>query len=45
MLQLAVRARTSAPELALEQLPERLARIEVQAGAAADYDALLGGVQ
>lgn len=44
-IQLAVRARASAPELALEQLPERLARIEVQASTAADYDALLGGVQ
>ena len=44
-IQLAVRARASVPELAREQLPERLARIEVQASTAADYDALLGGVQ
>lgn len=44
-IQLAVRARASSPELAREQLPEQLASVEVQAGAASDYDALLGGVQ
>jgi len=44
-IQLAIRARASSPELAREQLPERLASVEVQAGAASDYDALLGGVQ
>jgi hypothetical protein len=44
-LQLAVRARASTPELAVEQLPAHLAGVEVTAGAASDYDALLGGVQ
>jgi hypothetical protein len=44
-IQLAVRTRTRAPELASEHVPERLAAIEVQSGAASDYDALLGGVQ
>ncbi len=44
-LQLAVRARVVAPELAVEHLPAHLAAIEVFAGAASDYDALLGGVQ
>ena len=44
-IQLAVRTQTHAPQLATEQVPERLAAVEVQAGAAADYDALLGGVQ
>jgi transposase len=44
-LQLAVRARAIAPELAVEQLPAHLAAVEVAAGAASDYDALLGGVQ
>ncbi len=43
---LAVRKRTSAsPEVAPEQLPPSLVGVEVLAGAAADYDALLGGVQ
>jgi hypothetical protein len=45
-LQLAVRSRASAaPEVAVEHLPRSLVGIEVTAGAAADYDALLGGVQ
>lgn len=44
-IQLAVRTRTHAPQLAAEHVPERLAAVEVQAGAASDYDALLGGVQ
>ena len=45
-LQLAVRARASAaPEVPVEHLPPSLVGIEVRAGAAADYDALLGGVQ
>lgn len=44
-IQLAVRARARAPEIARTQLPERLANIEVPAGVASDYDAWLGGVQ
>src|SRR4029079_822374 len=45
-IQLAVRSRaSSAPELPAEHLPRSLAEIEVRAGVAADYDALLGGVQ
>ncbi len=44
-LQLAVRARARAPELAVEQLPADLAAVEVVAGSASDYVALLGGVQ
>jgi transposase len=45
-LQLAVRARASAaPEVPVEHLPPSLVGVEVRAGAAADYDALLGGVQ
>lgn len=45
-LQLAVRSRPSpAPAVPTELLPSSLAGIEVFAGAAADYDALLGGVQ
>lgn len=44
-IQLAVRTRTVAPELASEHVPESLAGVEVQSGAASDYDALLGGVQ
>ena len=46
-LQLAVRARASSqPEVPRDQLPSSLASIEVLAGTAADYDALLlGGVQ
>jgi hypothetical protein len=44
-LQLAVRARANAPQLATDQLPAHLACVEVFAGAASDYDALLGGVQ
>jgi transposase len=42
-LQLAVRARQTAPEIAVEQLPEPLALVEVVAAAAADYDVLLRG--
>lgn len=45
-IQLAVRTRASAaPEVPVEQLPRSLVGVEVRAGAAADYDALLGGVQ
>ena len=45
-IQLAVRGHASAsPELPTAQLPSSLASIEVHAGAAADYDALLAGVQ
>src|SRR5690348_15257807 len=44
-IQLAVRTRTHAPQLAAEHVPERLASVDVQASAASDYDALLGGVQ
>jgi transposase len=45
-IQLAVRKRAGAtPDVPLDQLPSTLAGVEVLAGAAADYDALLGGVQ
>jgi transposase len=45
-IQLAVRTRASAaPEVAVEHLPRSLVGVEVSAGSAADYDALLGGVQ
>jgi hypothetical protein len=46
-IQLAVRKRAAAsPEVPTDQLPSTLAGVEVFAGAAADYDALLvGGVQ
>jgi hypothetical protein len=44
-LQLAVRAHAAPPSVPLALLPSSLASIEVLAGAAADYDALLGGVQ
>lgn len=45
-IQLAVRTRASAsPEVSSENLPSSLVGVEVTAGAAADYDALLGGVQ
>jgi len=44
-IQLAVRTRTTTPAVPLEQLPPSLAGVDVLAGAAADYDALLGGVQ
>lgn len=46
-IQLAVRKRGAAsPEVPADQLPTTLAGVEVYAGAAADYDALLaGGVQ
>ena len=45
-IQLAVRKRASAsPEVSDENLPASLVGIEVTAGAAADYDALLGAVQ
>jgi transposase len=45
-LQLAVRTRAStAPEVPVEHLPRSLVGIEVRAGVAADYDALLGGGQ
>ena len=45
-IQLAVRTRVSAPpEVSSEQLPPSLVGVEVRAGAAADYDVLLGGVQ
>jgi transposase len=44
-IQLAVRTRTAAPAMPLEQLPSSLVGVDVLAGAAADYDALLGGVQ
>lgn len=45
-IQLAVRNRAVAsPEVASENLPSSLVGVEVTAGAAADYDALLGGVQ
>ena len=44
-LQLAVRARTQVSPVPVELLPASLASIEVLAGAAADYDALLGGGQ
>ena len=44
-LQLAVRAPSKADvAVPIEQLPSSLARVEVTAGAAADYDVLLGGV-
>jgi transposase len=44
-LQLAVRTRTPTTSVPRDLLPTSLASIEVCAGAAADYDALLGGVQ
>lgn len=44
-LQLAVRTRTTTSSVPVESLPSSLAHIEVHAGSAADYDALLGGVQ
>lgn len=44
-LQLAVRPRTETTSVPSELLPSSLAGIEVLSGAAADYDALLGGVQ
>ncbi len=45
-IQLAVRTRaTAAPEVPVEHLPRSLVGVEVRAGAAADYDALLGGVR
>ncbi len=45
-IQLAVRKRPSdSPEVADEHLPSRLVGIDVAAGAAAHYDALLGAVQ
>jgi hypothetical protein len=45
-IQLAVRTRANAsPEVPVDQLPSTLAGVEVRAGAAADYDVLLGGVQ
>jgi len=44
-LQLAVRTQTPTSSVPLELLPSSLASIEVFAGVAADYDALLGGVQ
>jgi transposase len=45
-IQLAVRTRaTASPEVPSENLPSSLVGIEVAAGAASDYDALLGGVQ
>jgi transposase len=45
-IQLAVRTRALAPpEVPPEQLPSSLAGIEVHTGVAADYDALLGGMQ
>lgn len=44
-LQLAVRTRVPTTSVPLELLPSSLASIEVLAGTAADYDALLGGVQ
>ena len=46
-IQLAVRKRAAAsPEVPTDQLPSTLVGVEVFAGAAADYDALLvGGVQ
>jgi transposase len=45
-IQLAVRSPACAsPELPVEHLPASLVGIEVRSGAAADYDALLGGVQ
>jgi hypothetical protein len=45
-LQIAVRARASiGPAMSTAQLPSTLASVEVHAAAAADYDALLGGVQ
>jgi transposase len=43
-IQLAVRGCSTAPEVTA-QIPSSLASVEVHAGAAADYDALLGGVQ
>ncbi|HEX4354184.1 MAG TPA: hypothetical protein VHZ95_14745, partial [Polyangiales bacterium] len=43
-IQLAVRARASVV-VSTAQLPSSLASVEVHAGLAADYDALLGGVQ
>jgi len=43
-LQLAVRTRTPTTTVPREQLPPSLVGIEVFAGVAADYDALLGGV-
>jgi transposase len=44
-IQLAVRTRaTASPEVSSENLPSSLVGIEVTAGAASDYDALLGGV-
>jgi transposase len=45
-IQLAVRTRASTtPSVPVEQLPSSLVGVDVLAGAAADYDALLGGVQ
>lgn len=45
-IQLAVRTRASAAaEVPAEHLPPSLVGIEVRAGVAADYDALLGGVR
>lgn len=45
-IQLAVRARASVTaEVPVEHLPRSLVGVEVRAGVAADYDALLGGVQ
>ena len=45
-IQLAVRTRASAaPQVPVEHLPASLVGIEVRAGVAADYDALLGGAQ
>jgi hypothetical protein len=44
-IQLAVRTRaTASPEVPSENLPSSLVGVEVTAGAASDYDALLGGV-
>ncbi|MGE3766726.1 MAG: IS21 family transposase [Kofleriaceae bacterium] len=45
-IQLAIRTRAStAPQVPVEHLPASLVGIDVPAGAAADYDALLGGLQ
>lgn len=45
-IQLAVRKRSgTSPDLPADRLPSTLAEVEVLAGAASDYDALLGGVQ
>lgn len=45
-IQLAVRTRASAsPQVPTEALPSSLVGLDVEAGVAADYDALLGGVQ